>query len=176
MNYDEARELINSGDQIGVEYSTPLAFIVRIVQRIAGLPEDTRRITHTCTAWWVEGRLYSVEMDGMHNVLRPMSQIMGKANALHVYECPVPLKAMQDTFDIATSNSISYSIVDLVRIGLRMVLGLPNGGDGDKSLVCSTFSARWLEWAGWSRPSSVPNMPSPGEFCGALKLKFIVKG
>jgi hypothetical protein len=175
MNYAEARSLINSGDPIGVEFNTPLAFLVRIGQRIAGLPIETRNITHTCTAWWVEGRLYSVEMDGMHNVLRPMSQIVAKAAALHVYECPVPLKAMQDTFDMATSNPISYPILDLVRIGLRLALGIPNGGDGDKSLVCSTFTARWLEWAGWIRPESMPNMPSPAEVVAPFNLKFILK-
>jgi hypothetical protein len=175
MKYEEARSLINSGDPVGVEFNTPLAYLVRIGQRMAGLPAETRNITHTCTAWWVEGRLYAVEMDGMHNVLRPMSQLVAKASALHVYECPVPLKSMQDTFDRATSSPISYAILDLVRIGLRLAFRLPNGGDGDKSLVCSTFTARWLEWAGWTRPASMSNMPSPGEVFGGLKLKVLIK-
>lgn len=174
MDYRTARRLIQSGDILGVRGNNVMAKFTRLAQRIAGF-DDAASITHCGVAWWDDGRLYSAEMDGKHNVLRPLSQHIDAGCAVDVFACPVAPSAVATQFDHAMSEPIAYGLLDLLRIGLRLVFGVPTGGEGDNDLVCSTFAARWLAWAGWFAPSDLPTMPSPAELCaalGTLKLKI----
>lgn len=166
MTYEEVREQIKTGDVLGVRGRGFFSLITRTVQRLGGL-RDQSGITHVGVAWWVEGRLYSVEMDGRHNVLRPLSQHVADGCGVDVYRCPVVV-AMPAQFDRATANPIKYSLLDLLKIGLRLIFGSKTGSDGDSDMVCSTFAARWLQWASWPPPTGFPDMPSPGELCRAL--------
>ena len=178
MDYPTARNQINTGDVLAIHGRTVLARLTHLAQSIAGL-KDRASVSHMGVAWWVEGRLYSVEMDGRHNVLRPLSQHIADGCAVDVYPCPVP-GAMAAQFDRATASPIKYSIPDLVRIGARLVFGggsQPAQADSETEMVCSTFVARWLQWAGWVPPPGLPNMPSPGEVCLALgKPAFSIDG
>ena len=169
MNYEEVRERIQTGDVLGVRGRGAFPWLTRLVQRIGGLGGQSG-ITHVGVAWWVEGRLYSVEMDGRHNVLRPLSQHVADGCGVEVYRCPV-VEAMPAQFDRATANPIKYSMPDLAKIGLRLILGGKTGSDDDGDMVCSTFAARWLQWAGWLPPAGFPDMPSPGELCRALGVQ-----
>lgn len=166
MNYEEVRERIQTGDVLGVRGRGAFPWLTRSVQRIGGLG-DLSGVTHVGVAWWVEGRLYSVEMDGRHNVLRPLSQHVADGCGVDVYRCPVVV-ALPAHFDRATANPIKYSLLDLLKIGMRLVFGSKTGRDGDGEMVCSTFASRWLQWAGWPPPTGFPDMPSPGELCRAL--------
>lgn len=159
MKYSEARQHIQTGDVLGVRSNTPLSFFTRLVQFRMG---ELKGITHIGIAWWIEGRLYSVEMDGRHNVLRPLSQHFAQGFAVDVFHNPVR-DSMAAQFDRATAAPITYNLWDLIRIGLRLVFGGHTGTDKDSSMVCSTFAARWMQWAGWKH--GLPELPSPAELC-----------
>ena len=152
---------------LGVRGRGAFPWLTRNVQRIGGLG-DQSGITHVGVAWWVEGRLYSVEMDGRHNVLRPLSQHVAEGSSVTVFRSPVTQDAMQAQYDRATSEPIQYDYLDLLRIGLRLLLRTSTGTDGNSEMVCSTFASRWLQWASWPPPTGFPDMPSPGELCRAL--------
>jgi hypothetical protein len=172
MRYEDIRSQIETGDLLGVRGLGAFPWLTRNVQRLGGL-RDLSGITHVGVAWWVEGRLYLVEMDGRHNVLRPLSQHIASGCGVDVYRCPVA-KAMPAEFDRATANPIKYSLLDLLKIGLRLIFGSKTGSDGDGEMVCSTFAARWLQWANWPPPMGFPDMPSPGELCRALGTPVFV--
>jgi hypothetical protein len=167
MTYTQIREQIQSGDVLGVRGHGLFPSITRHVQRL-GRMGALSGITHAGVAWWVEGRLYSVEMDGKHNVLRPLSQYINSGLGVDIYRCPVALEHMRENFDKATALPISYDIMDLFRIGSRLIFGTSTGQDDDKHLVCSTFASRWMQWSGWQPPEGLPAMPSPAELCQSL--------
>lgn len=166
MRYEDARNQIKTGDVLGVRGRGAFSLVTRTVQRLGGL-RNLSGITHVGVAWWVEGRLYSVEMDGRHNVLRPLSQHIADGCGVDVYRCPVP-DTMPAEFDRATANPIKYSLLDLLKIGARLIFGGKTGSDDEGDMVCSTFASRWLQWANWLPPPGLPAMPSPGELCRAL--------
>lgn len=166
MDYGKMRSKINTGDVLAIRGHTAFARLTAFVQRLGGLGELSG-VSHMGIAWWVEGRLYSVEMDGRHNVLRALSQHIADGCVVGVYRCPVP-DAMAAQFDRATANPIKYSFADLVRIGARLIFGGKTSSDVDTEMVCSTFAARWLQWAQWVPPPGLAAMPSPGELCRAL--------
>jgi hypothetical protein len=167
MRYEDARDKIADGDILGVSCKGLFWSLVKVVQRAAGLGKFAQ-ITHVGVAWWVNGRLYSVEMDGAHNVLRPVSQYIAEGSSVTVFRSPVTQDAMRAQYDRATSEPIQYDYLDLLRIGLRLLLRTSTGTDGNGEMVCSTFASRWLQWAGWTPPTGFPDMPSPGELCRAL--------
>ncbi len=167
MTYADIRQQINSGDVLGVRGQGLFPSITRNVQRLGRLGAHSG-ITHAGVAWWVEGRLYSVEMDGKHNVLRPLSQYISSGFGVDIFRCPVQFEQMRDNYDRATALPIRYDLLDLIRIGSRLLFGTSTGQDDDKHLVCSTFAARWLQWSGWQTPQGLPDMPSPAELCQAL--------
>jgi hypothetical protein len=174
MRYENIRDQIRTGDLLGFKRKTFLAKLILLLQH--GFNAPAKKITHCGVAWWIEGRLYSVEMDGAHNVLRPVSQIVADSDQVFVYQNPVDESAMRNQFDRATSMPIAYGVFDLVRIGLRLIFGVPTGGDGDHDLVCSTFISRWLGWSGWIAPKDFPNMPAPAELFENFTLKFQING
>lgn len=166
MRYADARQRIRSGDLLGIHGRGTFPRVTHIVQFLGGLGMLSG-ITHIGVAWWFDGRLYSVEMDGRHNVLRPLSQHIADGCGVDVYRCPVP-DTMPAEFDRATANPIKYSLLDLLKIGVRLIFGGKTGRDDERDMVCSTFASRWLQWAGWLSPQAFPEMPSPGELCRAL--------
>jgi hypothetical protein len=165
-HYEDIRVQIKTGDVLGVRGRGAFPMLTRTAQRLSGLGKLSG-ITHVGLAWWIDGRLYSVEMDGKHNVLRPLSHHIAGGCAVDVYRCPVP-DSMAVHFDRATARPIRYSLPDLIRIGYRLILGGRTGRDDERDMVCSTFAAQWLQWAGWAPPKDFPHMPSPGELCRAL--------
>ncbi len=167
MRYDQIRDQIADGDVLGVSCKGLFWSLVKVVQRAAGLGRYAQ-ITHVGVAWWVNGRLYSVEMDGRHNVLRPVSQHIAEGSAVTVFRVPVPSASMEAQFDRATSAPIEYDYLDILRIGVRLLFRADTGPDGNGEMVCSPFVARWMQWAGWPPPRGFPDMPSPGELCRAL--------
>ena len=167
MNYQDVRSQITSGDLLGVSRKGLFWSLVRCAQRIAGL-ENYAEVTHIGVAWWLEGRLYSVEMDGSDNALIPVSQFISGGAKTMVLRCPVPSQAMAAQFERATSTPISYDYFDLIKIGLRLLFRTNPHADSNSDMVCSTFASRWLQWAGWASPENYPSLPSPGELAKAL--------
>lgn len=166
MKYEDIRNDIKHGDIISVYHGGIFATIIRFVQKIAGFGELSG-VTHNGVAWWLQGRLYCIEMNGVNNVLRPMSHYIGCK--LLVHECPVPRASMAALFAQETERPYTYSLADVLRIGVRLILKSGRGfGDADEA-VCSTFVASWLRHAGWVPSVDFPDMPSPAEIASALK-------
>ena len=168
MEYAQIRSQIKTGDIIAIHGRGLFPTLIRAVQKISGLG-DLASITHVGVAWWIEGRLYIVEMDGLYNVLRPLSHHIQKREKISIFLCPVPVHAMVAQFESVTMKMFVYGLSDLVKIGLRMLFKYSNAKDRDeRNLVCSTFVSRWLQQAGWKIPEQFPSMPSPAEVCRAL--------
>lgn len=168
MNYNDVRLQIKSGDIIAIHGKTLFAKITYLVQFLGGLKSKSS-ITHVAVAWWLEDRLYCVEMDGKHNVLRPLSQYINSKCIVDIYKCPVLLKDLKLNFCKATSNSIAYGYWCNIKIGVRLIFNIKTQSTNDITvLVCSTFVAKWLQWSNWNTPKDFPNMPSPAELCKAL--------
>lgn len=162
MNYLEARGSIQTGDIIGVEGGTRFSKIIKLIQRLGKQGEDSS-VTHVGIAWWLDGRLYIVEMDGKCNVLRPLSQ-HAQVAPIRIWKCPVDRLRLMSEFSYWTSSTIHYSIPDLFKIGLRLLFGGRRSEDDE--LVCSSFVAAWLKSCGWNKLEI--NMPSPSEVSKAL--------
>lgn len=174
LKYSEARSQICSGDVIGIATRGPLSALIRLVQRLVGF-EDRSNMAHTGVAKWIDGRLFLVEMDGVRNVMVPLSQYMGLP--MYVFECPVSELAMAGPFDDVVGHYIGYGYFDLIRIGVRMIFGLEsqNIQETDQTdLVCSHFVLNWLMRAGWVPPADMPSEPSPCEICAPLALRFTI--
>lgn len=167
MNYNDIRLEIKSGDIVAIHGKTLFAKITHLVQYLGGLNAESS-ISHVAVAWWLEDRLYCVEMDGRHNVLRPLSQYVNSNLKIDIYKCPVDLVNFANNFAKATSNSISYDTLMNIQIGLRLLFRIKTKNNDDSSLVCSTFISKWLQWSGWIVPSRYPELPSPAELCKAL--------
>jgi hypothetical protein len=174
MNYWEVRAQINTGDVIGIATRGPLSALIRWVQRLVGFG-DRSDMSHMGVAKWIDGRLFLVEMDGVRNVMCPLSQYLGLK--MYVFASPVSEVAMTAQFDAVVGRYIGYGYFDLIRIGVRMVFGLesPSAQDTDQTdLVCSHFVLNWLMLAGWVVPSDMPSEPSPCELGAALAPKFTI--
>jgi hypothetical protein len=167
MNYNDIRLDIKSGDIIAIHGKTLFARITNLVQYLGGMQKEST-ISHVGVAWWLEDRLYSVEMDGKHNVLRPLSQYVNDKIKIDIYKCPVDIDILKSNFPKATSDSISYGHWMNVQIGLRLLFRIKSKNNSNSTLVCSTFVSRWLQWSGWNPPKCYPNMPCPAELCRAL--------
>ena len=167
MNYLEARRSIQSGDVIGVEGGTFWSKITRLVQKLAG-HGSSALVTHNAMAWWLEDRLYLVEMDGKHNVLRPMSQYKVP---IRWYGCPGDRDRVKELFAAMTQDKIDYSVLQNVFSGLRILRRskrLIAKADGEN---CSHFVARWQKLAGWN--VDLPDDPTPSEIDIAFDRLFV---
>jgi hypothetical protein len=164
MEYLDARRLIQSGDVVGVEGNSFGASITRTVQRLAGFGECAKT-THVAMAWWLEGRLYLVEMDGKYNVLRPMSQYRVP---MTLFKCPEENRAaVKDLFSAMTQDLIHYSMIQNVLTGLRILKRSKKEISDAHGENCSQFVARWYKCAGIDL--QLPDDACPSEVIIALQ-------
>ena len=170
MNYIEARDYIQSGDLLMVEGGTFWSKITQFVQRLGGQGSDSV-VTHCGIAWWLEGRLYIVEMDGKKNVLTALSTYKGIN--IRWFRHPANPQKMRAFFSTMTQNKIDYSQWDNLKIGLRLVFRLkintPNSG-----MDCSNFVVKWLRAAG--AQIDCPQIPSPSEVAKCFPNYALIEG
>jgi hypothetical protein len=162
MKYDDIRLEIKSGDIVVVHGKTLFAKLTHFVQYLGGMKSHSS-ISHIAVAWWLEDRLYCVEMDGKHNVLRPLSQYTKKELQIDIYKCPVPLDNLKNNFTLATEDYIAYDYWMNIQIGLRLLFNIKSKNKDNTSLNCSLFVARWLQWSGWQTSKKFQKLPCPAE-------------
>lgn len=114
------------------------------------------------------------------NVIKPLSQYAGKRMVV----CSPPADTNLSLFDLGvdhiTERHIPYGLLDLVRIGLRL---LPLrfldtrgwGGDGDGDKVCSLLPA-WVYSLIGGDVSGIPKLAAPAEVVNALRVRFEIEG
>jgi hypothetical protein len=176
--YAQARSHINTGDTIGIQTGTLGGRIIHLGQVIAGLPHA--HITHCGIAQWVGARLMVIEMGPAGNVIKPLSQYAGKRMTVSAPAAGTNLSLFDLGFDHITERHIPYGLLDLVRIGFRLlpmrVLDTQHwGGDGDRNKVCSLLPTMIYREMGGD-VSAIPDLAAPAEVVQALGVKFKVEG
>jgi hypothetical protein len=178
QTYAQVRSHINTGDTIGIQTGTLGGRIIRLGQVIAGLPRS--HITHCGIAQWVGTRLMVIEMGPAGNIVKPLSQYAGKRMTVSAPAPGTDLSLFDLGFDHITERHIPYGLLDLVRIGARL---LPMrvmdtrgwGGDGDGDKVCSLLPTMLYRAMGGD-VSGIPDLASPAEVVQALGVKFEIEG
>ena len=175
-SYAQARAAIQTGDTIGIQTGTLGGRIIQAGQVIAGL--DYSHITHCGLAMWFGLRLMLVEMGPSGNAIKPLSQYAGK----RMVACPPAAGTNMSLFDLGldhiTDKHIPYGLLDLARIGLRLLpMRLMDtrgwGGDGDSDKVCSLLPTMIYRAMGGD-VSAIPALASPAEVAIALTVRFSI--
>lgn len=175
-SYAQARAAIQTGDTIGIQTGTLGGRFIQAGQVIAGL--DYSHITHCGVAMWFGPRLMLVEMGPSGNAIKPLSQYAGKRMVV----CAPPVGTSLGLFDLGvdhiTEHHIPYGLLDLARIGLRLLpMRLMDtrgwGGDGDSDKVCSLLPTM-IYRAMSGDVSAIPALASPAEVACALTVRFEV--
>lgn len=172
--YADVRNVVNTGDMIGIATDTIGGRLIELGQRIAGLPYA--HITHNAIAVWEGNRLMVLEMSPSGNGLKPLSQYKDKRMVVCSPPSNTNFSKFDTAFDRATEHHIPYGLIDLLRIALRLLLmRFINtsrwGGDGDADKVCSLLPAFFYARMGGDT-SAIPALASPAEVVNALTLQF----
>lgn len=183
MKYEQARELIKTGDCIAVKTRSLGGWFVRLGQHIAGLA--WAKYGHTGVAIWVdiagEQRLMVAEMNQGGNMYRPLSQYVREGCKVAVFDPPsdASMQSAAVTIRELLDTHIPYGWMDLIPLGcqllLRRFIGQHSlGKDGGDDQVCSYFTMRL--YAELASRMDVPNRPAPAEVLDVLDLKFEIEG
>ena len=176
--YAQARSHINTGDTIGVQTGTLGGRTIELVQVIAGLPHA--HMTHCAVAVWIGARLMAVEMNPAGNLFKPLSQYAGKRMVVCAPPPGTDLSQFDQDLDRITERHIPYGLLDLVRIGARLLpMRLIDtrgwGGDGDSDKVCSLLPTMLYKAMGGD-VSGIPALAAPAEVVQALGVRFEIEG
>jgi len=159
------------GDILGVELTTFYSKITKNVQQMAGFG-DLSKITHTAVVRIIDDIVFVQEMDGKHNVLRPIEQYHAEKVIYRVYR--TNLEFSNGLLNEFILKPIKYKITDLIKIGFHLLFKFNRNGQADfDKQVCSEYDAMILKKAGFN--CNIYNMPSPAEVCKALGNPIFVK-
>lgn len=163
MNYAEVRDQIRNGDLIAVRKKH--GFLPTLTRWVTRSP-----YTHTAIAVWSgvgeERRLLVGEAKASGAGLVPLSQYAD--TDFDVYRAPhETLLTIERVVWSVLGLPIHYDVLDLVRIGLNKLFGVPLPAGDDALKICSALSATmWLQ-AGWV-PYRLPSIPAPSDVVAAL--------
>ncbi len=183
MKYEQARELIENGDCVGVKTRSVGGWFVRLGQHIAGL--KWAEYGHTGVALWAdvagEQRLLLGEMNQGGGTYRPLSQYTNDGCKVAVFSPPKDAQIADVGYTIRTTldRHTPYGWLDLIPLGMQLVLRRfigPHslGKDSGKDRVCSYLTKRFYNSLG-AKLEGVPHRPAPAEVLDVLKLKFEIE-
>lgn len=163
MLYDQARDLVETGDVILV--TTSHSWLSRLTQIVTRSPYH-----HAGVAIWIGNRLYMAELNGGRNHTIPMSQLV----EFDVYKRPAEVTVEGATYAIYQwlAQVIEYGFGAFLAIGLLNLCRIKLFVHWRKYIVCSGFVVAILETAGWPERSRVI---SPRELAEQLELKISVR-
>ncbi len=164
MKYEEARELIQTGD--GIFVRSRRGFLPQMTIKFTGSP-----YTHTGVAVWLGKGLWLAEINSGMNHLVPMSQLDGMD--FDVYHCPVAdREKVKKNILQGLRKKIKYNFWALIVIGFYDWVGLSSLPNSTKALVCSEYSNKtWVE-SDWPEPLT---KISPRGLAEKLSLKLQVR-
>lgn len=152
------------GDVLGIRQKTLFGSVTTLAQKLGGFG-DLSGINHVGVARKIDEVWYSQEMDGKHNVLRPISQIIQKGWGIEVFRSGVVVT--DNVLNKYLAKPIAYNLIDLIKIGFHLIFRFQNNGsEDDGNMVCSGYAGEILKESGWI--GKLYNMPSPCEVCRAL--------
>ncbi len=165
MNYVAVRNQIRTGDLIAVrKRSGVLPVLTRLVTRSP--------YTHTAIALWCgdagHRRLLVAEAKASGAFLTPLSQYADVD--FDVWRAPrETLLSIEAAIWEAIGAPVGYDVLDLVRIALNRLAGVPLPTHDNALKICSALSATlWLQ-AGW-KPRYLPSIPAPDDVVAALAI------
>ena len=162
MSYESIRPYIQDGDLIA--FKTPSGVFPRLIRLFTGKP-----YTHLAGALWLDDGLWIAEMDGLKNVLVPLSQYA--KIPFSVFTCPVSdREAVRSQLLEGLREHITYDWMDIVRLGLYFLFRVPLPKEND-SLQCASWMARAYARSGWEPALKLPSIPWPGIVVEALGAK-----
>ena len=165
MRYADARDHIATGDLIAVRKKHGL--LPRLTRLVTRSP-----YTHTAIALWCGSgehrRLLVAEAKSAGACLTPLSQYAGIDFDVYLSPPEVGLSIEAAIWE-TLGTPIGYDILDLVRIALNRLAGVPLPHHDDGLKICSALSATLWLLAGW-RPRYLPSIPAPDDVVAALAV------
>jgi len=165
MNYDQARERIETGDLIAVRGKEGL--LTPFTKFFTRSP-----YTHVGIAFWMNGGLWMSEINGGRNHAIPLSQLAD--SEFDVYERPPGLSIadMLEAINEALREKIDYGYLSLPVIGLINFLGIKVFIHARRIMSCAGYSVMTYEAAGWPEHTRIL---SPRDLAALLKFKLAVR-
>jgi hypothetical protein len=164
MNYAEARPQIMDGDII--EVLTAHSVFNWLTKLFTG------RYVHTGMAFWLDGGLWMVEINGGKNHAIPLSQLEG--TDFDVYAPPSYLS--RTSIRTAALESIriktSYGFLAPIATGINEFFGFNRFIHWRNTLDCTGYVVKILQAAGWPEHSFIE---SPTKLSKELWLKLEVR-
>lgn len=159
MSYAEIRGKIGDGDLVAVRSARSLLGKATL---LAAGP-----YTHTAIALWLEGGLWVTEMDGVQNVLVPLSQYADAS--FDVFICQVDRARVRQVILEELRGKVGYSWADVARLVAYFTLGVPLPASEPGMQICSSQSAWIWATAGWPGAAKLPSIPWPSALVRALE-------
>lgn len=177
LAYEEARELIKTGDMIAVRDAQ--SWLGRLTQLVTRRPH-----THTGVAYWLRDRLYMASLNSGRNHLSAVSQL----GDFDVCNPPVGLArdAILESMDKWLDRRIEYGFAAFVAIGLECLLRWRTLFDNWRSVVvCAGGTVQIYEGAAQIQMTAGRSYPlewlrhnrmlAPGELVDELPFKMAVR-
>lgn len=164
MDYADARGQISTGDLIAVR--TVDGVLNKVTKFFTG------RYVHCGQAIWIAGRLYMTELNEGRNHLVPMSQLDGMEFDVYAHPDGLTTEAMETAILDNLGRKVNYGYTALLAIGLVEWLKLNLVVKWSKILVCSGYSIKNWQDAGWKGAAS--RIISPTKLAGMMQFKFAV--
>jgi hypothetical protein len=159
-NFDLFCSCVKSGDTIAIRGNS---FISKGIRKITH-----GNISHVGIAMWMDGRLWLVEMDGIKNVIIPLSQYSDTQMSLYDSPMGVPPN-VNDFIWSHLQYERNYSWVNFFKLFLTLLLShtphLPRSTL--YSEICTEFNMTFYRYLGWVSPIEGYSLP-PDKFCEAL--------
>lgn len=164
MHYSEIRDQIETGDLISVRSGDSL--LNRMTRFFTG------PYIHSGLALWMGGRLWVTELNGGRNHLIPLSQLKRAEFDVHARPPELTAEACEAAILDNLGRKVTYGYAALLAIGIIEWLKLNLVVKWSKILVCSGYSIKNWQDAGWRGAAS--RVVSPTKLAGMVRLKFSV--
>jgi hypothetical protein len=161
MDYIQACNGIETGDVIEIKGTK--GFLTPLTKYFT-----SSEYTHVGIAYWMDKRLWLVEINGGKNHIIPFTQLADEA--FDVYENPgLDVRRIEESIEQSLRNKIDYGYLALPVVGLLNYLKIKIFIHARKILECAGFSVMILEGAGWPEHTRIL---SPQDLADLLKFKF----
>lgn len=164
VRFADALHLIEEGDLIAVHGTGLTAALERIVCRSP--------VTHTGIATFMDGEWWMSELNGGHNHPVALAQLSGMDFDVHAPPPGLDRQAIRAAVRAGLRVKTLYSIPAFVLTGLLDMLRINWFVHWRRELVCSGYTTRDYENAGWPERSRIA---SPRALAASLPLKLQVR-
>jgi hypothetical protein len=174
MIYDDARELIKTGDLIAIKNTAVLSRILQYFQRRFfkdhPLASDYADYAHCGIAVWRGDRLHIAEMVMPNNSERALSHYVQRGAPFKIFR-PTLSGDIKAAINRNMDTLSNYDYRDFLVVYMRLLLG-KHITDDDKRFMCPEFVVRCYADAG-ADVTKLPAVPVPFEVCVLMHNFFL---